>query len=138
MPTDTYTYYREPSTYGETGDEDAVIVPIAGLQYYSYCEEDDFYGDVRPKSLDRLQLIRAPENKHDANAIEVWFRNGQFKLGFIPAKISKFIAPKMDEGKPIRAYAISGGTGDSWSVEIALFGEALVKVPKYIREPVYL
>ena len=48
---------------------------------------------------DSLQLIREPDNKYDSNAIGVYNNSGS--LGFVPANLSKKIAPLIDSGKII-------------------------------------
>lgn len=123
-----------PDTYGEDPEAVPLFTSIAGLQYYSYWKADDLYGTVAPKTADRLQLIRVPENRFDANAIEVWFRNGQFHLGHVPAKLAKWIAAPMDEGRSLRAYIVNGGSGKPWSASMVMFGEALDVMPSYLRE----
>lgn len=123
-----------PVDFGEREDAGGYVFPIAGLQFYSYCENDDIIGRVMPSYGDRLQLIRTPGNPYDVNAIEVWFRNGQFKLGHVPRWIVKFLAPNMDSGKDLRAYSVATGNGNAWSVPMVLFGAAFEGIPSYLLE----
>ena len=58
---------------------------VAGLQYYSYRRDDGLGGRISPQAGDRLVLVREPDNRHDRNAVEVWWRN-QHRLGHLPCK----------------------------------------------------
>ncbi len=58
---------------------------VAGLQFYDYAGIDELTGEpLIPAAGDRLSLVREPENPHDPNAVEVWWRNG-IRLGTCPA-----------------------------------------------------
>lgn len=50
---------------------------------------------------DRLDLIREPENRHDARAVRVEWR-GQ-KLGYVPRRENSDIARLMDNGARLEA-----------------------------------
>jgi hypothetical protein len=106
---------------GEEKDCPSCIMPVAGLQYYSYDDSDELIGKVRPKSGDRLQLIRKPKNAYDQNAIEVWYRDSRFMLGHVPSEFACYLAEDLDSGKNVRAYCVNSGNGEAWSVEIILF-----------------
>jgi hypothetical protein len=106
---------------GEEKDCPSCIMPVAGLQYYSYDKHDELIGKVRPKSGDRLQLIRKPMNAYDQNAVEVWYRDSRFMLGHVPSEFACYLAEDLDSGKNVRAYCVNSGNGEAWSVEIILF-----------------
>ena len=50
----------------------------------------------------KAQLIRAPDNPHDHNAIEVWTANQH--IGFIPREEAVRLAWAMDKGDFIEAH----------------------------------
>lgn len=100
---------------------------VAGLQFYDYDQDDGLEGRVRPAVGDRLHLVREPKNRHDANAIEVWWRN-EYKLGHVPRSIARLVAPEMDAGKPLRAYVWHGGDGYAWSVDMLLVRPAVAEL----------
>lgn len=59
-----------------------------------------------------LMLRRNLNNSHDKNAIEVLahidgedVKNPTFRIGYVPASISCWLAPRMDSGFIVRAYA---------------------------------
>ncbi|WP_202814891.1 HIRAN domain-containing protein [Aureimonas sp. N4] len=89
--------------------------------------EGILYGRVRPVVGDRLHLVREPENRHDANAVEVWWRN-EYKLGHVPRYLARIVAPELDAGKALRAYVWNGGDGGAWSVDMLLVGPAVAKL----------
>lgn len=74
-----------------------------------------------PRDGDRLVLVRAPENAHDGNAVEVWWRNS-IRLGHLPRWVAAIVAGPLDEGVPLRAFLAKGGTGEAWSAEALLVG----------------
>ena len=47
-------------------------------------------------------LIREPDNPHDPNAISVSL-GGAFRMGYIPSRLAKDLAPQMDAGKDFDA-----------------------------------
>lgn len=100
---------------------------VAGLQFYDYDRDDGLEGRVRPAVGDRLHLVREPDNPHDPNAVEVWWRN-QYKMGHLPRSLARLVAPEMDEGKPLRAYVWNGGDGYAWSVDVLLVGPAVAEM----------
>lgn len=102
---------------------------VAGLQYYDYGAEGLDGAPIRPVEGDRLNLVRAPENPADANAVEVWWRN-DVRLGHLPRELAAIVAKHLDAGVPLRAYVADGGNGRSWSARALLVGEAV----RYIHE----
>lgn len=106
--------------------EPIAIVSIAGLQYHSYHRRDEL-GIVRPYPGDRLSLVREPENPHDGNAVQVWWRNSHM-IGHLPWAVAGRVAPGMDAGEPLRAYVLDGGNGCAWSVTALLAGPLVERV----------
>ncbi|MCF4127887.1 HIRAN domain-containing protein [Methylobacterium sp. SyP6R] len=97
---------------------------IAGLQFYDYSTEGLDGEPVRPRAGDRLVLVRAPENRYDPRAVEVWWRN-DIRLGHLPRGVAREVAPHMDAGAPLRAYVSDPGTGEAWSARALLVGPAV-------------
>jgi hypothetical protein len=50
---------------------------------------------------DALELVREPDNPHDANAVRVEWRGR--KLGYVPRAENAALAWAMDRGEPVRA-----------------------------------
>lgn len=96
-------------------------VQIAGLQFYAYDTPGLDDQPLRPDAGERLTLMRRPDNHADDNAIEVWLRN-EHLLGHLPRGLAVDIAPDMDRGANLRAYALTPGTGAAWSVRAFLVG----------------
>jgi hypothetical protein len=69
--------------------------PIAGFQYYRG-------NSVLPllRVGKELSLVREPHNKHDSDAIAVYFNND--KLGFVPALENRAIAQMLDRGENLK------------------------------------
>ncbi|ACS39423.1 HIRAN domain-containing protein [Methylorubrum extorquens] len=102
-----------------------LMTELAGLQFYDYGEWDEFLErHVMPRNGDRLSLVRAPDNPHDANAVEVWWNNG-VRLGHLPRAVAAVIAGPLDLGLRCRAYIADGGTGKAWTAKAVLVGEAV-------------
>ncbi|MBE7198948.1 MAG: HIRAN domain-containing protein [Parafilimonas terrae] len=95
---------------------------LAGLQFYDYGTAGLDGGSVIPRDGDRLNLVRAPENQHDGNAVEVWWRNS-IRLGHLPRRVAAIVAGPLDAGVQLRAYVAAGGTGEAWSAKALLVGE---------------
>ncbi|ACS39114.1 HIRAN domain-containing protein [Methylorubrum extorquens] len=100
------------------------ISEVAGLQFYDYDSRDELTGErVRPEMGDRLHLVRAPENEHDSNAIEIWWRNS-VRLGHVPRYTAAQVAPLIDAGAAARAYVYDPGDGEAWSLSVLVVGAA--------------
>jgi hypothetical protein len=70
--------------------------PLAGIQYYT---AKAWWDEMRAN--DRLQLVREPENRHDANAIRVEWKG--HKLGYLPRRENQIVAEEMDRGTRLEA-----------------------------------
>ncbi|WP_152048492.1 HIRAN domain-containing protein [Aureimonas psammosilenae] len=100
---------------------------VAGLQFYDYDQDDGLEGRVRPAVGGRLHLVRVPENAHDPNAVEVWWKN-EHRLGHVPRHLARIVAPELDAGRPLRAYVWNGGDGSAWSMDMLLVGAAVAEL----------
>jgi len=70
--------------------------PLAGIQFYTAGE---WWAEMQVD--DRLQLIREPDNRHDANAIRVEWKG--HKLGYVPRRENQAVAQEMDRGARLEA-----------------------------------
>ena len=100
------------------------VTALAGLQYHDYHADDGLDGKVEPRMGDRLHLVREPDNRHDPNAIAVYWRN-EHMLGHLPFRVAQELAGPMDRGASLRAYVVNSGTGAAWSCKALLVGEPL-------------
>jgi hypothetical protein len=53
------------------------------------------------KPGDRLELVREPDNPHDANAVRVEWRG--VKLGYVPRRDNTAVARQLDRGAALEA-----------------------------------
>lgn len=70
--------------------------PLAGFQFYAGRELWD-----QMKVGDPLELVREPDNRHDANAVRVEWRGR--KLGYLPRRENGAVAAEMDRGGRVTA-----------------------------------
>ncbi len=70
--------------------------PLAGFQYYAGAARWD-----EMEVGDELELVREPDNPHDANAVRVEWRG--IKLGYLPRAENRAVAAEMDRGGRIEA-----------------------------------
>jgi hypothetical protein len=70
--------------------------PLAGFQYYS---GEALWREMREG--DKLDLVREPDNSHDANAVRVEWRG--IKLGYLPRAENRSVAAEMDRGTAVAA-----------------------------------
>jgi hypothetical protein len=79
---------------------EAVLVvqrsPLAGFRHY---EGRDAWPAL--KVGDRLELMREPDNPHDANAVRVSWRGRM--LGYVPRRDNAAVARLMDRGATLEA-----------------------------------
>lgn len=68
--------------------------PLAGFQYHAGAALWE-----RLKVGDRLQLIREPDNPHDARAVRVEWQGRQ--LGYLPRAENAAVAAALDRGEPV-------------------------------------
>ena len=74
--------------------EAVIVVQRAALAGYRHHEGATVWGDLRIG--DRLQLVREPENPHDASAVRVEWRGR--KLGYLPRGDNAVAARQLDRG----------------------------------------
>lgn len=102
------------------------VAQIAGLQFYTYNRPGLDDTPIRPHSGERLNLTRRPDNRADGNAVEVWMRN-EHQLGHLPRGLAGHVAPHLDRGVSLRAYALGPGVGTAWSVRVFLVGSPVAE-----------
>lgn len=74
--------------------------PLAGLQYHR--------GEAVWPALscgDPLRLVREPDNRHDARAVAVYWREA--KLGYVPRTENTVVAQLLDRGQALEARIIA-------------------------------
>ena len=81
------------NNYGSTSIFNGALV---GLSYYDL---EYVYHHIHEGTS--LELRREPRNRHDYNAIAVYFRN--HKIGFLPKAANELAAHLMDEGGRLKA-----------------------------------
>jgi len=70
--------------------------PLAGFRYY---DAKALWDEM--KVGDALELVREPDNPHDANAVGVEWRG--HKLGYVPRRENADVARQIDRGANVRA-----------------------------------
>jgi hypothetical protein len=79
-----------------------IVTKLAGVIYEDGQENIKKWGC---EDIGSYKLIREPNNPHDPNAIRVALF-GNFYVGYVPEKIARQLAPKMDEGKKFLAFFV--------------------------------
>jgi hypothetical protein len=101
-----------------------IEVPVRGFQYY---DGPGLLGEMG--ALDRLLLVREPENRYDHNAIAFYYRD--HKIGFVPREKNEVLARLMD-AEVVRLF------GEIEEVDITGTGWVNVRVKVFIsNDPVY-
>jgi hypothetical protein len=73
--------------------------PLAGFQYY---EGKALWDMLRVG--DHLQLVREPQNPHDANAVRLEWRGEM--LGYLPRRENADVARQIDRGAAVKARIV--------------------------------
>ncbi|HTN29188.1 MAG TPA: HIRAN domain-containing protein [Burkholderiales bacterium] len=76
-----------------------LLVQSSALAGFRYAEAAAVWPDLA--TGDALELVREPDNPHDANAVRVEWRGR--KLGYVPRAENAALAWAMDRGEPVRA-----------------------------------
>ena len=76
-----------------------LLVQSSALAGFRYAEAAAVWPDLA--AGDPLELVREPDNPHDANAVRVEWRGR--KLGYVPRAENAALAWAMDRGEPVRA-----------------------------------
>lgn len=76
-----------------------LIVQNSPLAGYRYGEAAALWPQLRVG--DALELVREPDNAHDANAVRVVWRG--HNLGYVPRRENVAVARGLDRGAPLRA-----------------------------------
>ena len=76
-----------------------LMVQSSALAGFRYAEAAAVWPDLAMG--DALDLVREPDNPHDANAVRVEWRGR--KLGYVPRAENAALAWAMDRGEPVRA-----------------------------------
>jgi hypothetical protein len=70
--------------------------PLAGFRYY---DAGALWDEM--KVGDALELVREPDNPHDANAVRVEWRG--YQLGYVPRRENADVARQIDRGSRVKA-----------------------------------
>jgi hypothetical protein len=76
-----------------------LLVQNSALAGFRYAEAAAVWPELA--AGDALDLVREPDNPHDANAVRVEWRGR--KLGYVPRSENAALAWAMDRGEPVRA-----------------------------------
>jgi len=76
-----------------------LLVQNSLLAGFRYAEAAEVWPQL--SAGDALDLVREPDNPHDANAVRVEWRGR--KLGYVPRAENGALAWAMDRGEPLRA-----------------------------------
>ena len=76
-----------------------LVVQSSPLAGFRYAEANEVWPHLA--TGDALDLVREPENPHDANAVRVEWRGR--KLGYVPRSENAALAWAMDRGEALRA-----------------------------------
>jgi hypothetical protein len=88
------------NTLAETGKRILIQEsPLAGFQYHRASDIWQFM-----QMGDQLRLVREPRNRHDSNAIAVWFKNE--RLGYIQRKENYTLARMMEYEEKLEARIV--------------------------------
>jgi len=82
--------------------EARIIVQESALAGFQYYEGKALWDMMRVG--DALQLVREPQNPHDANAVRIEWRGEM--LGYIPRRENADVARQMDLGAPVKARVV--------------------------------
>jgi hypothetical protein len=76
-----------------------LVVQSSPLAGFRYAEANEVWPHLA--AGDALELVREPDNPHDANAVRVQWRGR--KLGYVPRSENAALAWAMDRGELLRA-----------------------------------
>jgi len=82
--------------------------PVAGFQFH---RGDMVWSSLSPGAP--LALKRAANNRHDSNAVAVYYQN--HKLGYVPRGENSAVAQMLDRGESLKARIVRLSAGeDPW------------------------
>jgi single-stranded-DNA-specific exonuclease len=106
--------YLERDRFGSIGEADDFFTKIMGVSFEG---RQDLVAGLT--AGEPLELVREPENPHDASAIQV--RYGALQLGFLRREIAKRLAPNFDAGERYTAEVASVTGGGNKNVGVNIF-----------------
>ena len=124
-------YLRDP--YARIADAPAFHTKIKGVTFDG---RQDVVGGLRVGLV--VDLVREPDNEHDANAIAV--RYGALPLGFLARGMAAHLAPLMDDGVRYHARiaSLTGGGAKHRGVNIFVERDAAATIAQRERESIAL
>jgi single-stranded-DNA-specific exonuclease len=114
--------------YARIGDATTFYTKIAGVSFEG---RQDYIAGLSVDAA--LELVRQPENEHDANAIAV--RYGTLHLGYINRGIAAHLGPAIDGGARYRARvaSITGGGSKHLGVNILVERDTVATIAQRDR-----
>lgn len=94
LPIDTYSFIDPIFPEMETVQRDFYIM---GIRHHAPCNGENCEFLPKVNVGDELNLVREPENLHDANALKMITQSGEF-LGYVPRYYNTPIIERMNKG----------------------------------------
>ena len=88
-----------------------IITKVAGVTYGKAQENIKTFGC---KDIGSYALVRESENPYDSNAIKVSLAG--LHLGYVPKRIAKELAPKMDAGRKYIAHFVGRNESPAYNI----------------------
>lgn len=106
--------FLERDDFAGIGERESFPTKVMGVSFEG---RQDMVAGLVPGQ--ELELVRQPENPHDANAVAVHY--GTFQIGFLRKQIAKHLAPLIDSGVRYRArieHVTGGRDGKNYGVNV--------------------
>ena len=108
----------------DTGKLLLQVSALAGTQFYS---AEEVWPRLKPG--DKLALVRAPWNRYDGQAVEVWRQDEM--LGHLPRDHNAAVSQLLDRGEPLHAVITDLQVSDNpWDrVTVEVWRDPSVRLP---------
>ena len=90
------------ASWPASSQEVSLLIQRSALAGYKYYEAREWAWALRPGET--LDLVREPDNPHDANAVRVEWEGR--KLGYVPRASNAALAWAMDDGESVTARVV--------------------------------
>ncbi|WP_418792255.1 single-stranded-DNA-specific exonuclease RecJ [Phosphitispora sp. TUW77] len=108
--------YLNDDYYRDIGVKEEFYTKVAGVTF----------GDRQEKAAclsegQQMNLVREPDNKHDANAIKIETFTG-IQVGYLNARLARHFAPLLDSGEKYNSYVtqVTGGKDRNYGINIII------------------
>jgi hypothetical protein len=88
-----------PAAAQTSGISASILVQSSLLAGFRYYDAGALWNEM--KAGDALELVREPDNPHDANAVRVDWRG--YQLGYVPRRENADVARQIDRGSRVKA-----------------------------------